>query len=48
MKAAILTNIKQPLVIDDLEMPNKLELGQVLVKIFILGQKKIEKLFYES
>jgi len=37
MKAAILTNIKQPLVIDDLEMPNSLQLGQVLVKIYYSG-----------
>ena len=36
MKAAILVNTNKPLVIDQVTMPNKLKLGQVLVKIYIV------------
>jgi len=37
MKAAILEHLNQPLVIDVVELPNKLEMGQVLVKVFYSG-----------
>ena len=37
MKAAILTDIKKPLVVSELEMPKTLEFGQVLVKIYYSG-----------
>ena len=37
MKAAILVNIKKPLVVSELEMPKTLEFGQVLVKIHYSG-----------
>ena len=37
MKAAILVNIKKPLVVSEIEMPKTLEFGQVLVKIFYSG-----------
>ncbi len=37
MKAAVLVESKKPLLITNLEIPNKLEFGQVLVKIFYSG-----------
>ena len=37
MKAAILETLKSPLVIDRVELPDRLEAGQVLVKIFYSG-----------
>lgn len=37
MKAAILVENKKPLLISNLELPDKLEFGQVLVKIFYSG-----------
>ena len=37
MKSAILTESKKPLVIADIELPNKLEYGQVQVKLFYSG-----------
>lgn len=37
MKAAVLTELRAPLVIADLEMPSKLAVGQVLVKIHVSG-----------
>ena len=37
MKAAILVNSKKPLVIADIDLPPKLEFGQVLVKISYSG-----------
>jgi len=37
MKAAILVEQKKPLVIDDIQLPNTLEVGQVLVKIHFSG-----------
>jgi len=37
MKAAILVECKKPLIIDDLELPNQLDYGQVLVKVFFSG-----------
>ena len=37
MKAAILVENKKPLVVTEVEMPKKLEFGQVLVKIFYSG-----------
>jgi Zn-dependent alcohol dehydrogenase len=37
MKAAILVELNQPLVIDHVELPSKLEVGQVLVKIQCSG-----------
>jgi len=33
MKAAILVESKQPLVVDDIALPERLNFGQVLVKI---------------
>ncbi len=37
MKAAILTESKKPLVVDEIEYPKKLEYGQVLVDVFFSG-----------
>ena len=37
MKAAILTESKQPLIIDDITLPDKLEFGQVLVDVHYSG-----------
>jgi S-(hydroxymethyl)glutathione dehydrogenase/alcohol dehydrogenase len=37
MKAAILTELKSPLIIDEIELPNQLMPGQVLVKIHFSG-----------
>jgi S-(hydroxymethyl)glutathione dehydrogenase / alcohol dehydrogenase len=37
MKAAILVELKKPLVIADIELPEKLERGQVLVKVIVSG-----------
>lgn len=37
MKAAILTQKNQPLIIDEIEMPEKLSFGQVKVKILLSG-----------
>lgn len=37
MKAAILVEQKKPLVIDDIQLPEKLEYGQVLVRVFCSG-----------
>lgn len=37
MKAAILVEQNRPLVVDDLELPEKLEYGQVLVKVICSG-----------
>jgi len=37
MKAAILVEQKKPLVIDDIQLPNTLEVGQVLVKVHFSG-----------
>ena len=37
MKAAILAESKQPLIIDDIILPNELEYGQVLVKVHYSG-----------
>ena len=35
MKAAILVKNKKPLILVDIKIPKKLEIGQVLVKIFV-------------
>ena len=37
MKSAILTESNKPLVVTDIELPKKLEFGQVLVKVFFSG-----------
>ncbi len=37
MKAAILVESKKPLIVDNVQAPNKLEFGQVLVKVFYTG-----------
>lgn len=37
MKAAILVEQKQPLMVDDIELPQSLEVGQVLVKVHFSG-----------
>ncbi len=37
MKAAILKELNQPLIIDEVELPGELELGQVLVKVVYSG-----------
>ncbi|MBU2629145.1 MAG: zinc-binding dehydrogenase [Proteobacteria bacterium] len=37
MKAAILNELGKPLVIDEVELPKKLSVGQVLVKVFFSG-----------
>lgn len=37
MKAAILNELGKPLVIDEIELPSRLEAGQVLVKVFFSG-----------
>ena len=37
MKAAILVEQKKPLIIDEVELPKKLEVGQVLVKVHFSG-----------
>lgn len=37
MRAAILTELKKPLVVDEVEVPGDLEPGQVLVKVFYSG-----------
>ena len=37
MKAAILAENKQPLIIDDITLPNNLEFGQVLVDVHYSG-----------
>lgn len=37
MKAAILTELKQPLIVDEIELPSELAVGQVLVKIHFSG-----------
>src|SRR3990167_4306537 len=37
MKAAILVEQKKPLVIDDITLPDKLEYGQVLVRVISSG-----------
>ena len=51
MKAAILVESKKPLVVADVDLPTKLEYGQVLVKIFYSGicgaqvnEEELEKL----
>ena len=37
MKAAILVESKQPLIIDDVSLPDNLEFGQVLVDVYYSG-----------
>ena len=37
MKAAVLTKSKNPLEICDIDLPEQLDFGQVLVKIFFSG-----------
>ena len=37
MKAAILAKSKQPLIVDDITLPDNLEFGQVLVDIHYSG-----------
>ena len=37
MKAAILAESKKPLVVSDIELPNELEFGQVLVDVHYSG-----------
>ncbi len=37
MKAAILVELNKPLVVAELELPEKLNFGQVLIKIFYSG-----------
>ena len=37
IKAAILVELNKPLVVADLELPGKLDFGQVLVKLFYSG-----------
>ena len=37
MKAAVLVDLNQPLVVADLEMPKELAFGQVLVKVHYSG-----------
>ena len=37
MKSAILVESKKPLVVADIDLPNKLEFGQILVKIYYSG-----------
>ena len=37
MKSAILVESKKPLIVEDVSLPNQLEFGQVLVKIFYSG-----------
>ena len=37
MKSAVLTRSKKPLIIADIDLPKKLEFGQVLVKISYSG-----------
>ena len=37
MKAAILLESNKPLIVDDIEYPNELDYGQVLVKLFYSG-----------
>jgi len=36
MKAAILLESNKPLIVDEIEHPNELDYGQVLVKLFYL------------
>lgn len=36
-KAAILTELQQPLIVDEIELPEELSFGQVLVKIHFSG-----------
>ena len=37
MRAAILAELQQPLIIDEVELPPQLDVGQVLVKIGVSG-----------
>lgn len=37
MKAAILAQLKSPLIVDDIELPTDLSFGQVLVKVLVSG-----------
>ena len=37
MKAAILVNLNEELVIDELALPNEIDVGQVLVKLDFSG-----------
>lgn len=37
MKAAILEQLNKPLIVDEIELPEKLEMGQVLVKVLYSG-----------
>ena len=37
MKAAILVESKKPLIVDNVQLPDKLEFGQVLVKVIYSG-----------
>ena len=37
MKSAILTESKKPLVVEDIDLPAKIEFGQVLVKVCYSG-----------
>ena len=37
MKAAILVEQKKPLIVDEVQLPDALELGQVLVKVHFSG-----------
>ena len=37
MKAAILVESKKPLIVDNVELPNNLEFGQVMVRVFYSG-----------
>src|SRR3990167_2386715 len=37
MKAAILVELNQPLVVDNIQLPNKLNYGQVLVRVVCSG-----------
>ena len=37
MKAAILVELNQPLIVDEIELPDALDFGQVLVKVHYSG-----------
>ena len=37
MRAAILVEQNKELIVDDVEMPEELKIGQVLVKVFVSG-----------
>jgi len=40
MKAAILVEQKKPLIVDEIQLPAALEIGQVLVKVHFYGMAK--------